>query len=79
MVGLAILGFIWQTHGLALDGDAALTFDIHGIQNLVLEISVGDDFTGLDQPVAEGGFAMVDMSDDAEVAYVFHFIVGSDR
>jgi hypothetical protein len=76
IVGLAIFGFIWQTHGLAFDGNAALALDIHGVQNLVLEIPVRDDVAGLDQPVGQGRLAMIDVSDDAEVAYVFHIITG---
>jgi hypothetical protein len=45
-VGVAIFGLIWQTDGLALDGDAAFALDVHGVQNLVLEIPVGDDLAG---------------------------------
>jgi hypothetical protein len=40
---VAIFGFIRQAHGLAFDGDAALALDIHGVQDLVLEIPVRDD------------------------------------
>jgi hypothetical protein len=34
---------------------------------------------GLDQPVRKGGLAMIDVGDDAEVAYVFHIITGSAK
>jgi hypothetical protein len=46
IVGLAIFGIIWQTHSLAFDGDAPLALDIHGVQDLVLEVPIRDDFTG---------------------------------
>ncbi|VTR65980.1 hypothetical protein DESC_40011 [Desulfosarcina cetonica] len=74
VVGLAILGLVWQTNGLALDRDAALPFDIHAVQNLILEIAVANNFTRLDQPVRQGRLAVIDMGDNAEVSYVFHFI-----
>ena len=42
-IGSAVFGGIGQADRLALDGDAAFPFDIHGVENLVLEIPVGDD------------------------------------
>ena len=68
LVGLAVAGLVGQAHGLGLDGDAPLPLDIHGIEDLVAHLPVGDGAAGLDQPVGQGGFAMVDMGDDREVA-----------
>jgi hypothetical protein len=34
----AVFGLVGQANGLALDGDAALPFDIHGVQDLIFEI-----------------------------------------
>ena len=67
-IGLAVLGLVVQPHGLGLDGDAALALDIHGIEHLVLHLAVGQPAGELDQPVGQGGFAMVDMGDDGEIA-----------
>ena len=73
-IGLAVFGLVWQTHGLAFDGDAALAFDVHAVQDLILEVPLGNDFTGLDQPVGQGRLAVINVGDYAEVTYVFHII-----
>ena len=67
-VGLAVFGLVVEAHGLGLDGDAALALDIHGIEHLFLHLALGQAAGGLDQPVGQGGFAMVDVRDDGEVA-----------
>ena len=67
-IGLAVLGLVFQPHGLGLDGDAALALDIHGIEHLLLHLAAGQPAGELDQPVGQGGFAMVDMGDDGEIA-----------
>jgi hypothetical protein len=67
-INLAILGLVVQSHGLGLDGDAALLLDIHGIENLLAHLPVGQAAAGLDQPVGERRLAVVDMGDDGEIA-----------
>src|SRR5262245_23496327 len=52
------------------DGDAALTFEVHGVQVLGLELARGDG-AGLEQElVGQGALAVIDMRDDREVPYV---------
>ena len=68
LIGLAVLGLVVEAHGLRLDGDAALALDVHGIQDLVFHLPVGDVAAQLDEPVGERRLAMVDMGDDREVA-----------
>ena len=72
LVFLPVLGGIGQGDGLALDGDAPLPFDVHGVEDLVAELAVLHHAGPLDQPVGQGRFAVVDMGDDAEVANVGH-------
>ena len=67
-VGLAVLGRIGQAHRLSLDGNAALALDIHRIEDLFLHLAVGEPACGLDQPVGQGRFAVVDMGHDREIA-----------
>ena len=69
-VGLAVLGRVFDPHGVGLDGDAALALDIHAVQHLRLHVARGDRAGHLDQPVGEGGFAVVDMGHDGEIADV---------
>jgi hypothetical protein len=67
---------------MALDGDAPLAFDIHAVQIWSRNWRGSTRWACWDEPVGQGGFAVVDMGDDAEVAYVFHsgpFLVGSAR
>src|SRR5689334_14152357 len=71
-VVLAVPGAILQPHRLRLDGDAALTLDVHGIEHLLLarHFAIGQAPRHLDQAVGQRRFAMVDMGDDGEVADV---------
>ena len=60
--------------GLGQDGDAALALEVVGIHGaldhaLVLAISAGL----LQQPVDQGGFAVVDVGDDGDVAKIHEF------
>ena len=65
---LAVTGLVIQPHGLRLDGDAALFFDVHRIEHLLRHLPRLQPAGGLDQPVGKRRFAMVDMGDDGEIA-----------
>jgi hypothetical protein len=67
-VGLTVLGGILDPHRVGLDGDAALTLDIHTVQELRLHVALGHRARHLDQTVGEGGFAVVDVGHDREIA-----------
>jgi hypothetical protein len=67
-VGVAVLRRVVDADGVGLDGDAALALDIHGVEQLLLHVALGHRAGQLDQPVGEGGFPVVDMGDDGEVA-----------
>jgi hypothetical protein len=50
------------------NGDAAFAFEVHGVEELVLEFALRDR-AGLEQKlVREGALAVIDMGDDREVA-----------
>ena len=59
---------------MALDGDSALAFEIHIVEHLGLHVFGGDCLGVLEQSVGEGTFPVVDVGDDAEVAYVVHIV-----
>ena len=67
-IGLAILGGVFDADGVGLDGDAPLALDIHAVEELLLHIPGGHGAGELDQPVSQGGFAVVDMRHDGEIA-----------
>ena len=73
-VGFAVFGFVVQRGGLRLNRDAALFFDVHAVQNLRTHFAVFQAAAELDEAVGEGGFAVVDVGDDGEIADIFHKI-----
>ena len=66
-VGAAIRARPGQPDGLALDRDAALALDVHPVQVLCPHLAVRHHAGELQHAVREGGLAMVDVRDDAEV------------
>jgi len=54
--------------GGGFDGDAALAFEVHGVEDLFGHLARGNGAGELEEAVGEGGFAVVDVGDDAEVA-----------
>ena len=53
---------------LGLDGDPPLPLDVHGVEVLLPHETGIDRLGDLENPVGEGGLAVVDMADDGEVA-----------
>src|SRR2546430_7900315 len=52
---------------MRLDRDAALTFEIHRIEELILFIAFVDRAGALEQSIRERRFPVIDMRDDAEI------------
>ncbi len=67
-IGLAILRRILDPHGVGLDRDAPLALDIHRVEHLFLHVPFRHGPGQLDQPVGQGGFPVVDMRHDREIA-----------
>ena len=70
VIHLAIVRLIIQRHRPRLDGDAALLFQLHIVQDLILHIPLGHRLGRFQNPVGQGAFAVVNMGDDAEIADV---------
>ena len=66
-VGLAVIGGVENLHGAGLDGDTALLFQLHVIQQLVRHLALRHGVTLLQQAVSQRGFAVVNMGDDGEI------------
>ena len=73
-VGLAVFGFVVQRGSLRLNRDATLFFDVHAVQNLRTHFAVFQAAAELDEAVGEGGFAVVNVGDDGEIADIFHLV-----
>ena len=67
-VGFAVLGGIVHMHRLGLDGDAALAFQLHAVQNLLHHLALLENARRFQNAVSQRGLAMVNMGDNAEIA-----------
>ena len=63
---------VWQGDGVALDGNAPFTLEIHGVQDLFPEIPGAYQTGVLDEAVGQGGFPVIDVGNDAEVTGLAH-------
>ena len=64
---LTVICLIIQAHGLRLDGDTALFFDVHRIEHLLGHFARLKPAGLLNQPVGKRRFAMVNMRHDGEI------------
>jgi hypothetical protein len=53
------------------DGDSAFLFDIHTVEDLVV-VEFADGAGEFEHSIGEGGFSVVDVGDDTEVADMLH-------
>ena len=67
-ISLAILGGVFDPHGVGFDRDAAFPFDIHRVEKLCFHIPFGHGAGQLNEPVSEGRFSVVDMGHDREIS-----------
>ena len=70
LIGLTVPCLILQSDTLSLDGNAPLPLQIHGVQHLFSHLPLSQTATDLDKAIRNSGFAMVDMRDNGEIAYV---------
>ena len=74
IVYLAVERLVAQRSRLRLDGNATLTLQIHGIEHLRFHFAVGQAATQMNDAVSEGGFAMINVSDDRKIADMLHAV-----
>jgi hypothetical protein len=68
-VGVSVFGFIVQANALGFDGDAALALQVHGVEYLLVHFSGAERAGHFEQAVGERGFAVVDVRNNAKIAY----------
>ena len=73
---LTVTGIMVQLGRLGLDGDPSLSFDVHGIEDLLGHLPLAQSPRDFKEAVGESGFPVVDMCDDGEIADVglIHFL-----
>ena len=59
-------------NGVAFDGDAPFSLDIHVVQDLIPEMTIIHHVRHLNHSIRQGGLPMVDMGDDTEIPDVMH-------
>ena len=67
-VRLPILGGVVEGNGPGLNGDASLPLQVHIIQQLVFHIPLRHRAAGLQQPVGQRGFSMVNMGNNRKIS-----------
>jgi hypothetical protein len=79
LVGLAVARRVEDTHGLRLDGDAALALEVHRVEHLGAHLQRVDGVRDLEDAIGQRRLAVVDVGDDREVADFFHGFPLKDR
>ena len=64
--------YVIHLDGVALDGDSLLLLQVHVVQHLVFHFPLAQGAGEFQQTVGQGGFPVVDMGDDAEIADISH-------
>lgn len=72
LVDLPVLRRVRQGHRLRLDRDATLALDRVGVEHLGFHLARLKAAAQLDDPVGQGGFPVVDVGNDGEVADIPH-------
>ncbi len=62
--------FVVHAHGLQLDGDATLTFQIHHVERLLLHFAHLQCARLFNHTIGQGRLSVVDVRNDAEVTNV---------
>ena len=64
------LGLVLHRDRMRFDGDAALAFEVHGVEHLILLLADLDGAGVFEEAVGEGGLAVVDVGNDAEITSI---------
>jgi len=67
-VFLPIPGGITHRHRMGLDRDAALAFEVHRIEELILLVALVDCARAVEQSIRKRRLSVIDMRDDAEIS-----------
>ena len=70
-ISVTILCCIAHGNGVGLDGNPLLSLQVHGIEKLVLLVSLADGISKLQQTIREGRLAVVNVGNDGEIALEF--------
>ncbi len=69
LIARPIAARVEHAHGLGLDGDPFLALQVHPVEDLLLHLARINRARALQQAIRQGGLAVVNVGDDAKVAY----------
>jgi hypothetical protein len=72
VVYLPVACRVLQRSGLGLDGDAALSLEIHRVEHLLTHLAIGESAATLDESIGERRLTVVDVGDDGKITDVLH-------
>ena len=72
LIHLPVTCFIVECGGLRFNGNAALFFDVHGIEHLRTHFAQIQTAAVLDKTVGKRRFTVVDVGNDGEISDIFH-------
>ena len=70
LIDLTTSGGVIECDALRLDGNAALSLQIHGIEHLFGHLSIRQTATVLNKPIGQRRLAMIYVSNDGKIANV---------
>lgn len=68
LVEITVIGSVIEADGVGFDGDAALTLQVHRVENLLHHFTLGEGASDFEEPVGEGRLTVVDVRNDREIA-----------
>jgi hypothetical protein len=57
-----------QANAFCFDGDAALAFQVHGVEHLLVHFALRQCAGHFEQAIGKRGFAVIDVRDDTKIA-----------
>ncbi len=70
LIDFTLAGRVIHTNGRRFDRHAALAFQIHSIEHLLLHFTIRDRASHLQQPIRQCTFAVIDMRNNTEITNV---------
>ena len=67
LIVVSVFRLVVQANALGLDGDAALAFQVHGVQDLRAHFALAERTCKFEKAVGQRGLAVVNMRDDAKI------------
>gem|GEM_PF-5763882 len=74
LIGFTIRRFVVERDALRFNSNAALAFQVHGVQYLGCHFTIRQATANLDNTVRQRRLTVVNVSNDRKVTYVLHIV-----